>query len=71
MRTYAVYAKSKAVLVGLGAIGLTCVILDCVNIPPLRPSTLVPTPHSDARSWPQMSRVLLKLAVRCPPSERI
>ena len=31
MRTYAVYSKSKAILVGLGAIGLTCVILDCVS----------------------------------------
>lgn len=31
MRTYAVCAQSKLVLYGLGAIGLTCVVLDCVS----------------------------------------
>ena len=31
MRTYAVWSKSAIVLVGLGAIGVTCVILDCVS----------------------------------------
>ena len=31
MRTYVVYNKNTFILVGLGAIGLTCVILDCVS----------------------------------------
>lgn len=36
MRTYAVCAQSKLVLYGLGAIGLTCVVLDCLHVPGLR-----------------------------------
>lgn len=31
MRTYAVWSKNKFILIGLGAIALTCVVLDCVR----------------------------------------
>ena len=44
MRTYAVYDRNKYILVGLGAIGLTCVIVDCVrNVSP----NLIPSFKSD------------------------
>ncbi|KAI0708680.1 hypothetical protein C8Q76DRAFT_600251, partial [Earliella scabrosa] len=36
MRTYVVYNKNTFILVGLGAIGLTCVILDCMHVPGVR-----------------------------------
>ncbi|KAI0739118.1 hypothetical protein C8Q80DRAFT_1275287 [Daedaleopsis nitida] len=33
MRTYAVWNKSNTVLICLGAVGLACVILDCMHVP--------------------------------------
>ncbi|KAA1472967.1 hypothetical protein DENSPDRAFT_748224, partial [Dentipellis sp. KUC8613] len=36
MRTYAVCGRNRWVLYGLGAIGLTCVVLDCLHVPGLR-----------------------------------
>jgi len=35
-RTYAIWNRSRFVLVGLGILGLTCVILDCLHIPGLK-----------------------------------
>ncbi|EIM84426.1 uncharacterized protein STEHIDRAFT_132770 [Stereum hirsutum FP-91666 SS1] len=36
MRTYAVCAQSRIVLLVLGTLGLTCIVLDCLHVPGLR-----------------------------------
>ncbi|KAH9935206.1 uncharacterized protein BXZ73DRAFT_100593 [Epithele typhae] len=36
MRTYAVWNQNKVILIGLGSIGLACVVLDCMHVPGLR-----------------------------------
>ncbi|KAI0339573.1 hypothetical protein BDW22DRAFT_1361121 [Trametopsis cervina] len=36
MRTYAMWSKNKFILCGLGAIAVTCVVLDCIHVPGLR-----------------------------------
>ncbi|EIM84430.1 uncharacterized protein STEHIDRAFT_159103 [Stereum hirsutum FP-91666 SS1] len=36
MRTYAVWSQNKFILIGLGAIAVTCVILDCLHVPGLK-----------------------------------
>ncbi|ETW79851.1 hypothetical protein HETIRDRAFT_322849 [Heterobasidion irregulare TC 32-1] len=36
MRTYTVCAQNRLILYVLGAIGLTCVVLDCLHVPGLR-----------------------------------
>ncbi|KAI0692515.1 hypothetical protein BC835DRAFT_51760 [Cytidiella melzeri] len=36
MRTYAMWSKNKIVLCFLGALALTCVVLDCLHVPGLR-----------------------------------
>ncbi|KAI0788238.1 hypothetical protein C8Q74DRAFT_1366994 [Fomes fomentarius] len=56
MRTYAIYNKNIIILIGLGAIGLTCVILDCV-------SWIVDEPASDCEPSSPPENTLLSILV--------